>query len=178
VSYDLYFWKTAAPGSEPADIADALADGETGALTADASLLEFQRAMRQRIPDAARGVLEPDLNDPEAGKYAIATMPIGAVARYVTDLVEIGLTHGLTIYDPQLDEVVTEVPARVSDEVAGEPLNIVPMPGATSLDCPRCSACIEIGTPTENFGPMPVFSTRCGGCGAPVRVMLPPVLQR
>lgn len=178
MSYDLYFWKSAASGLTPADIADALADGDTKVVTADSSVQAFHHAIRQRTPDVARGVLEPNPDDPEAMKYAIATMPIGAVARYVSDLVEVGLAHGLTIYDPQLDELVTEVPPRDSAEPDDQPINLVPMPGATVVGCPRCSVRVEIGTPHEAFGPMPVFGTRCASCGAGLRIMVPPRPRR
>jgi len=175
MTYDLYFWKSAKEDVLPSGVADSLAEGNAEIVVADPAVSAFHRAAVAAFPDVAQGMLEPELNDPNVDRYAIATMFMGDTSRY-NDLVRLALAHGLTIYDPQTDELVRAVPPDPTPrQTPRQPFNVVPMPGATSSPCPHCGAQVLIAGPSTNLGPMPVVQATCPSCGSQLQVMRPPM---
>jgi hypothetical protein len=117
VSYDVYFWFRAE--GNPADVMDALDDGDVTGLTPHRAVNAFRDEVVVRHPQLA-DVIEPPVRT-DSGRmpaaeelhYLVLTLPL-SWSELLPSVLELAQAHGLGGYDPQTDEPLG--PATTAEE--------------------------------------------------------------
>ena len=113
MSYDLYFWKSAA--GEPDEICDRLADEDVDGVAPSPEVERFRSGLLGRWPDLADQISPwaPDLDwrepwgrDDLAAYFVTLTLSSSTKSRVLRDTVALARKHSLVTYDPQTGETI------------------------------------------------------------------------
>ncbi|MEU8796124.1 hypothetical protein [Spirillospora sp. NPDC048819] len=113
MSFDLYFWKSAA--GEPDEICDRLADEDVDGVDPSPDVERFRSELLRRWPDLADRISPwaPDLDwrqpwgrEDIAPYFVTLTLSFGTKPSAPHDIVALAREHSLVTYDPQTGETV------------------------------------------------------------------------
>ncbi|WP_433147044.1 hypothetical protein ACQPZ8_05730 [Actinomadura nitritigenes] len=113
MSYELYFWKSAA--GEPDDICDRLADEDVEGVAPSSDVERFRSALLGRWPDLADRIAPwaPDLDwrqpwgrEDLAAYFVSLSLSLRTEASALEDVVTLARQHSLVTHDPQTGETI------------------------------------------------------------------------
>jgi hypothetical protein len=110
VSFDLCFWESGT--GAPEEIYNDACDGDDHRLVASEKVLRFRSELLDRWVSFS-DLVEPLEYDPDADeqpnldRYVLVTVPHSLIGE-LSELVKLARSYGLTVYDPQAEQVLPE----------------------------------------------------------------------